>query len=113
MLLSFFFFFLFFIYLIWVNKDVLKRLRQCRFNLSYELLFLSNICFLNSRNFLFLYTVECSDTTMEGPDGQYYVVLDVAHLDVQGGDVDQVVLRDQQILPDAAVVGLHTNTIAF
>jgi len=38
--------------------------------------------------------------TVEGPDGQFYVVLDVSHLDVQGGDVDQVMLRDQHILPD-------------
>lgn len=51
------------------------------------------------------------NTTMEGPDGQYYVVLDVAHLDVQGGDVDQVVLRDQQILPDAAVTKTESSSI--
>ena len=42
--------------------------------------------------------------TVEGPDGQFYVVLDVSHLDVQGGDVDQVMLRDQHILPDQTEV---------
>ena len=59
-----------------------------------------------------------ADMTVEGPDGQYYVVLDVTQLEVEGGavtstsdpQVRQVVLQNE---PGLEEPGVSKDTYVF